>query len=263
MSSMPTLIFICTENSARSLMAQAIARSQYANRFEVFSAGSQPTYPDLRALDAIKRHGLSSEGLASKPLSAFEETEFDYAIVLCSKARQECQKALKARHILAWDFPDPKETGTAKAYDTTLNELSERLKMFVLLYDKSQHNNAIKVATDMSPVEFFKLLADETRLFSLLLIAQEGELCVCELMSALSESQPKISRHLAMLRSARVLLDRRQGQWVFYRLNPELPQWARDTLEQTRAQNSGLLTPLLNNLCAMGERPERAKACCA
>ena len=114
----------------------------------------------------------------------------------------------------------------------------------------------------MLPVEFFKLLADETRLFSLLLIVQEGELCVCELTSALGESQSKISRHLAMLRSAKVLLDRRQGQWVFYRLNPELPKWAYDTLEQTRAQNTELLTPLMQNLCAMGERPERAKACC-
>lgn len=114
----------------------------------------------------------------------------------------------------------------------------------------------------MDPVEFFKLLADETRLFSLLLIVQEGELCVCELTSALNESQPKISRHLAMLRSAKVLLDRRQGQWVFYRLNPELPAWATETLEQTSAQNTELLTPLMQNLCAMGERPERAKTCC-
>lgn len=134
----PTLVFICTENSARSLMAEAIARSQYADRFNVFSAGSQPTYPDIRALDAIKRHGLANEGLVSKSLADFADTEFDYAIVLCSKARQECQNQLKARHVLAWDFPDPKESGKAKSYDITLNELSERLKMFVLLYDKSQ-----------------------------------------------------------------------------------------------------------------------------
>ncbi len=134
----PTLVFICTENSARSLMAEAIARSQYADRFNVFSAGSQPTYPDIRALDAIKRHGLANEGLVSKSLADFADTEFDYAIVLCSKARQECQNQLKARHLLAWDFPDPKESGKAKSYDITLNELSERLKMFVLLYDKSQ-----------------------------------------------------------------------------------------------------------------------------
>jgi ArsR family transcriptional regulator len=114
----------------------------------------------------------------------------------------------------------------------------------------------------VNPLDFFKLLADETRLHALLLIAQQGELCVCELMSALNESQPKISRHLAMLRSAKVLLDRRQGQWVFYRLNPALPAWAHSTLQQTLAQNSTLVKPLLQNLCAMGERPLRQQACC-
>ncbi len=114
----------------------------------------------------------------------------------------------------------------------------------------------------VTPVDFFKLLADDTRLSTLLLIQQEQELCVCELTSALNLSQPKISRHLAMLRNAKVLLDRRQGQWVFYRLNPELPTWALETIAQTQQQNLAMVAPLLNNLCAMGERPERAKACC-
>ncbi len=114
----------------------------------------------------------------------------------------------------------------------------------------------------ITPVDFFKLLADDTRLSTLLLIQQEQELCVCEITSALNLSQPKISRHLAMLRNAKVLLDRRQGQWVFYRLNPELPTWALETIAQTQQQNLAMVAPLLNNLCAMGERPERAKACC-
>ncbi len=117
-------------------------------------------------------------------------------------------------------------------------------------------------AAPLSPLEFFKLLADATRLSSLLLITQQGELCVCELMSALNQSQPKISRHLAMLRSAKVLLDRRQGQWVFYRLNPALPAWALQTIEQTLTQNAAFVQPLLQNLCAMGERPERQQVCC-
>ena len=71
-----------------------------------------------------------------------------------------------------------------------------------------------------SPAEVFKCLADETRVRATLLIVDQGELCVCELMCALADSQPKISRHLAQLRSAGLLLDRRQGQWVYYRLNP-------------------------------------------
>ena len=84
----------------------------------------------------------------------------------------------------------------------------------------------------MNPVDFFKCLGDETRLKSLLLIDQEDELCVCELMAALAESQPKISRHLAQLRQCGILQDRREGQWVYYRLHPLLPEWARQIVQQ-------------------------------
>lgn len=115
----------------------------------------------------------------------------------------------------------------------------------------------------MDPLTFFKALADETRLKSLLLISREGELCVCELMAALRQSQPKISRHLAQLRRDRVLLDRRQGQWVYYRLNPGLPDWAQKLLKETAAANEAFLRGSQQNLQSMGDRPERGGACCA
>ena len=83
----------------------------------------------------------------------------------------------------------------------------------------------------MLPLTLFKALADDTRLKCVLLIHRERELCVCELTDALQLSQPKISRHLALLREARLLLDRCQGQWVYYRLNPELPQWATEIID--------------------------------
>lgn len=114
----------------------------------------------------------------------------------------------------------------------------------------------------MNPLQFYKALADETRLRSLLLIQCEGELCVCELMAALGEIQPKISRHLAQLRKAGLLLDRRQGQWVYYRINPDLPAWAQVTLQQTAAANTDFIKSNLTNLCRMGDRPERARSCC-
>ena len=78
----------------------------------------------------------------------------------------------------------------------------------------------------LNPTHFFKCLADETRLRCLLLLQKRGELCVCELTQALQMSQPKISRHLALLRTCRLLQDRRQGAWVYYRLHPALPDWA-------------------------------------
>jgi ArsR family transcriptional regulator len=63
----------------------------------------------------------------------------------------------------------------------------------------------------------FKALGDETRLRIVALLAH-GELCVCHLEEALRLSQPKVSRHLATLRAAGVVEDRRDGTWVYYRL---------------------------------------------
>lgn len=114
----------------------------------------------------------------------------------------------------------------------------------------------------MNPVEFYKSLADETRLRSLMLIEHEQELCVCELTEALQEIQPKVSRHLAQLRKCGLLLDRRQGQWVFYRINPSLPDWAKLVLKQTTESNAAFLEESLCYLQGMGDRPERIRICC-
>lgn len=106
-------------------------------------------------------------------------------------------------------------------------------------------------------VQLFKLLADETRLRICLLLQQEDELCVCELTEALADSQPKISRHLTQLRSSGLLLDRRQGQWIFYRLNPALPDWALLILQQAREAAGGGLAHDSGRLQAIGCRPAR------
>lgn len=135
----PNLVFVCTENSARSLMAEAIARQKYNDRFNVFSVGTFPTEPDERAIKALQQNGFITEGLSSKSFAALGNTEIDYAIILCDKARQECAQGLTAKHILSWDFPDPKTGTTIKAFDTTIHELADRLNMFVLLFDKESN----------------------------------------------------------------------------------------------------------------------------
>ena len=115
----------------------------------------------------------------------------------------------------------------------------------------------------MTPTEFYKHLADDIRLKSMLLIVEEEELCVCELMVALGEmSQPKVSRHLALLKTAGLLLTRKQKQWVFYRINSKLPKWTLQVLKQTLAENSMFLAKHRQALHAMGERPARLESCC-
>lgn len=84
----------------------------------------------------------------------------------------------------------------------------------------------------LTSLQLFKILSDETRLGIVLLLKQLGELCVCDLCTGLEESQPKISRHLAMLRECGLLRDRKQGKWVHYRLSPHIPAWAALVVEQ-------------------------------
>jgi len=76
-----------------------------------------------------------------------------------------------------------------------------------------------------------KAISDQTRLRLLMLLVPNQELCVCEFTQALDLSQPKISRHLAILREADLLQDRKSGLWVYYRLNPALPEWVMSTLD--------------------------------
>jgi len=114
----------------------------------------------------------------------------------------------------------------------------------------------------LNPVAIFKALADDTRLKSALLIAAEGELCVCELMVALDDSQPKISRHLALLRSLGLMLDRREGQWVYYRLNPENPAWINTLLADVDKTHHAWLADSVARLNAPGARRRAAGSNC-
>jgi ArsR family transcriptional regulator, arsenate/arsenite/antimonite-responsive transcriptional repressor len=100
----------------------------------------------------------------------------------------------------------------------------------------------------MDPVQLFKCLADEIRLTCTLLIDQAGEVCVCELVDALEQSQPKISRHLAQLRNCGLLVDRRKGQWVFYSINPTLPDWAGRIIAEVAKAEKKQLNVLLKKL---------------
>ena len=110
----------------------------------------------------------------------------------------------------------------------------------------------------LTPNELLKLLSDLTRLRSLMLLMQEGELCVCELTYALGEIQPKISRHLASLRDTQVVIDQRAGQWIYYRINPKLPDWATAILTATLKgmQLEKQFKDDLRKLHSMPDRPE-------
>lgn len=109
----------------------------------------------------------------------------------------------------------------------------------------------------ISPDAFFAALSGTIRLRSLLLLRQFGELCVCELTQALGEPQPKVSRHLGLLREAGLVQDRRSGLWVHYQLHPHLPEWAAAVLTAT-ASGVADQAPYSTDRLALAQRPVRS-----
>ena len=124
-------------------------------------------------------------------------------------------------------------------------------------------NNHILRAMKIETEQFFNALSHPLRLRALLLMQTEGELCVCELIHALGVSQPMISRHLAHLREWQIVSDRRQGLWVYYRLNDELPEWMMQVLTVTADGVTGQL-PYDEDQTTLTDMPNRPRAaCCA
>lgn len=102
----------------------------------------------------------------------------------------------------------------------------------------------------------FAALANASRLRCLMLLSGRGELCVCELTQALGLSQPHVSRHLAQLREAGLVNDRREGIWVHYRINPDLPDWVLQVLRQT-ALGLADQAPFRDDAAALGSTSNR------
>ncbi|EGV29550.1 transcriptional regulator, ArsR family [Thiorhodococcus drewsii AZ1] len=112
---------------------------------------------------------------------------------------------------------------------------------------------------DTKPHQLFAALGNETRLRCLMLLAAQGELCVCELTHAIGTAQPHISRHLAQLRELGLVLDRREGLWIYYRIRPDLPSWVSSILRETQ-NGFGEAHPFAEDAHRLAMMPNRPSA---
>lgn len=80
----------------------------------------------------------------------------------------------------------------------------------------------------IDPIRILSALAEPTRLAAVQILFDGSEHCVCEMMNKLSVTQSRMSRHMATLKAAGLVSDRRDAQWVRYRLNPDMPDSVRD-----------------------------------
>ncbi len=111
----------------------------------------------------------------------------------------------------------------------------------------------------ISPETLFAALAHDTRLRCLLLLLTHEELCVCELTHAIGAAQPHMSRHLAQLREVGLVVDRREGLWIYYRIHPALPTWVREVLGATARGMAGA-EPFASDDAALAVMPNRPGA---
>src|SRR5262245_58031552 len=105
MARKPGILFLCVANSARSQMAEGLARMMFGDRATVQSAGSAPSHVNPIAIEAMREIGADLSSHISKPISAIDPATVDIVITLC--AEEVCPAYLGAARRLHWPIPDP------------------------------------------------------------------------------------------------------------------------------------------------------------
>lgn len=105
-----TVLILCTGNSCRSQMTEAIWNHVAAGDWRAESAGSKPAgYVHPLAIKTLQDMNISTDGLQSKSLDQFREREFDLVVTVCDNAKTECPLIPNARLVLHWPFEDPND----------------------------------------------------------------------------------------------------------------------------------------------------------
>lgn len=130
------ILFLCTGNSARSQMAEAILREAGDNKYIVYSAGTDPKGIDPRTIVVMNEAGLDISTQTSKDIDFFVGQQFDYIITLCDRARERCP-AFPGATSINWSFEDPAEASgnrdmQLKKFRKVRDEITRRIRLWML-----------------------------------------------------------------------------------------------------------------------------------
>jgi arsenate reductase len=135
---MKRVLVLCTGNSCRSVLAEALFNQLGKGEFEAVSAGSKPAgYVHPKSLETLKRHGIDPGHPVSKSWDAFAGQKFDIVVTVCDQAAAEsCPAFLGPARKLHWSIPDPaKATGTEAqieaAFDNAFLMLKEHIEKLI------------------------------------------------------------------------------------------------------------------------------------
>ena len=130
------VLFVCTHNSARSQIAEALLRDYGGADFEVLSAGTEVSQINAYAVRVLADLGIDWSAARSKPITEYLDQRFDYVITVCDRARQTCPVFPGSENTLHWGLDDPSEVeGTDEeklaAFRQTQLDVSTRLRPFI------------------------------------------------------------------------------------------------------------------------------------
>ena len=128
------VLFLCTGNSCRSQMAEAIVNARLSDRWEAFSAGTNPIgFVHPKTLEALREIGIQHQG-RSKSVDEFRRTDFDLVVTVCDSAAEECPLWLGKGKTAHHSFPDPARKNDLddfrKLREDMIREIPELLKKF-------------------------------------------------------------------------------------------------------------------------------------
>lgn len=131
----PSVLFLCTGNSARSQMAEGFLRALAGDRFDAHSAGNEATQVRPLAVLAMAEMGIDISGQRSKNVAEYAGQEFDYAITVCDESKEACPYFPGAGQQLHWRFDDPAAAeGTDEqrlaVYRRVRDEIASRVREF-------------------------------------------------------------------------------------------------------------------------------------
>jgi len=129
------VLILCTGNSARSQMAEALLRHDAGDRFEVFSAGVKPSRVRPEAIAVMQELGIDLSGHHSKHVDEFAVQKFDYVLTVCDNARASCPIFPAATAVIHQNFLDPAAASGSEAERMTLfrqvrDQIREYLRTF-------------------------------------------------------------------------------------------------------------------------------------
>lgn len=133
------VLFLCTGNSARSQMAEALLNHKAGGRFEARSAGTRPAAAvNPLALDTLRDHGIPWGGRAPRSTDGLEREAWDYVITVCDHAKESCPVLPGNPTYAHWSTPDPAavegdDARRRAAFRDALLALSRRVELFLSL----------------------------------------------------------------------------------------------------------------------------------